>query len=187
MIGSEGLHHEHVRELGGHADRQQVLQRVVGRFEDVRVHRERPHVREHDGVAVGRRFRHVVHGDVAARAGAVLDDDLLADLFAERPLQDARRGVGAAAGLEAHHDRDGLVGKLGEGRGRGERECGSEWHFHQTTPPCRNCSICCALYSSSRRISSVCSPISGVGATTFAGVRESTAAFARMSLRPSFG
>ena len=111
---SDGLHHEHVGELRGHADRHEVLQRVVRRLQDVRVHRERAHVGQHEGVAVGRGLGDVVDRDVAAGAGAVLDHDLLAELLAERPLHDARGRVGAAARLEADHDGDRLVGVLRE-------------------------------------------------------------------------
>src|SRR6185436_11339916 len=132
----------------------------------------------------GRLLGDVVDRDVAAGAGAVLDHDLLADLLAERALHDARGGVGAAAGLEADHDGDRLAGVLGKRRAGDQRQpCQNEPH---TTPPSRSFLISSALYFSSRRISSVCSPISGVGATTLAGVRDSTAALARMFLRPSF-
>ncbi len=80
----------------------------------MRVDRQRADVGEHEAVAVGRLLGNVVDGDVAAGAGAVLHHDLLAQLLAERPLDDARGRIGAAAGLEADHDGDRLVGVLRE-------------------------------------------------------------------------
>ena len=59
-----------------------------------------------DGVAVGRRARDAADRDAAAGAADVLDDDRLAE---ERPhllCQDARRGVGRAAGRKRHDQRD---------------------------------------------------------------------------------
>jgi hypothetical protein len=75
----------------------------------VRVHRERADVGEHQRVAVGRRFRRIVDRDVAAGPGAVLHHHLLAEEIAHRLLQDARRRVGAAAGLEPDDDGHRLV------------------------------------------------------------------------------
>ena len=62
-----------------------------------------------DAVAVRRLLGDIVDGDVAAGAGAVLDHHVLAEQLAERRADDARRGVGAAAGLEADHGGDRLL------------------------------------------------------------------------------
>src|SRR5206468_3276804 len=80
----------------------QVLQRVIRGLEDVRIHGERADVGEHQRVAVGRGLGDVIDRDIAARARAVLDYHLLAEQLTERRRDDARRRVGAAAGLEAH-------------------------------------------------------------------------------------
>src|SRR5262249_61302598 len=55
-------------------------------------------------VAVVRRMRHEIGGDVAAGAAAVLDDELLAELLAERLRQHARGDVARGAGTEADDD-----------------------------------------------------------------------------------
>src|SRR5437868_4493178 len=56
-----------------------------------------------------------------------------------------------------------------------------------TTPCLRSSATSPSLYSSSRRISSVCWPISGVAVLSDAGVRESFTAWLRMRMRPSRG
>src|SRR5207244_2189663 len=70
-------------------------------------------------------------GDVAARAGAVLHDDLLAEQVAERRRDDARRGIGAAAGLEAD-DRADRLGRprLAKNRLRKQNEENRDQVFH---------------------------------------------------------
>jgi hypothetical protein len=68
-----------------------------------------------------------VYPSGAAGPGAVLHHDLLAELIAERLLQDARGGVGAAAGLEAHHDGDWLGWKSTlRGRRAAREQCRDE-------------------------------------------------------------
>jgi hypothetical protein len=76
-----------------------------------------------DRVAVGRRGGDLLRGDVAAGAGAVLDDDGLPDVLGELLRNDARRRVGAAAGREAHGERDRMGREilLRVERRRGER------------------------------------------------------------------
>ena len=58
------------------------------------------------GVAVGRRARDHLAGDIAAGAGAVLDHDRLAERLLEPLAEDARHHVARAAGREAEHERD---------------------------------------------------------------------------------
>ena len=48
----------------------------------------------------------------AARAGPVVDDDLLAERFGELRRHDARHEVGAAAGRGGHDDAHGFDGIL---------------------------------------------------------------------------
>src|SRR5439155_9277015 len=59
-------------------------------------------------VAAVRGLRYRLRADVAARAGAVLDQDLLPQPRAERIGDDARAVVGDAAGRERHYDADRL-------------------------------------------------------------------------------
>src|SRR5262249_7191982 len=55
-------------------------------------------------VAVVGRVRHEIGGDIAAGAAAVLDDELLAELLAERLRQHARGDVARGARTEADDD-----------------------------------------------------------------------------------
>jgi hypothetical protein len=112
----------------------------------VRVHRERAHVGEHDGVAVGRGLGDMVDGDIAAGAGAVLDHDLLPELLAENRLQDAGGRVGPSAGLETDHDGDRLVGVLRQANSPGNQKYAEQTYSRvHTTPPCLSFAISAAL------------------------------------------
>src|SRR6185295_7634321 len=62
--------------------------------------------RDQQSVAVGRRLGDEVGGEAAAGAGAVLDDDRLAERAADRLAQRARDVVGGAAGSEADDQAD---------------------------------------------------------------------------------
>ena len=70
---------------------------------------------EQQRVTVGRRLGHRLRGDVAAGAGAVVDDHLLADAGGQARGEDAGVGVGATAGGEADQDADGAGGVVVEG------------------------------------------------------------------------
>jgi hypothetical protein len=97
-------------------------------------------VRDHRGVAgvIARilqqqrvSVRHGPHnrlnGDVAIGAGAVLDDDGLAEQPRQAVLKQASGEIGAAAGRVGHDDGNGAAGwRLGEGRRTGHREAGGE-------------------------------------------------------------
>ena len=83
--------------------------------------RERGLAADHDGVAVGRRLGDLLGGDQSAGAGPVLDHEALAGRLGELLRDHARRDVGAAAGREADHDLDRMIGifrRLGLARGR---------------------------------------------------------------------
>jgi hypothetical protein len=60
----------------------------------------------HERVAVGRRLRHVGRCDHAARAGAVLHNDGLAEAVGHFRREDSRNYIGAAAGAEADEKLD---------------------------------------------------------------------------------
>src|SRR6185436_5579982 len=82
------------------SDRRQVAQRVVGQPGiQRRVHGEADVVDE-NGVAVRRRLRHGLRSYGAPGAAAVIDDDLLAQVFAQTLRQQAPDDVVAAAGGE---------------------------------------------------------------------------------------
>src|SRR5262249_17704432 len=73
------------------------------------------------GVAVVRRVRHEIGGDVAASAAAVLDDELLPEPLAERLCEHARgdiaRRAGGKADDDAHRPRR-IALRFGEPRGK---------------------------------------------------------------------
>src|SRR5262249_26271433 len=70
----------------------------------------------------GRRFRHDLRADDAARAAAVLDHHRLAEVVGERRHVAARRDVGAAAGRGRHDQPDRPLRILRRGAERSERE-----------------------------------------------------------------
>jgi hypothetical protein len=113
---------------GRRADRGDVGEvgdRVVGLLlEHERADRDRRRVREHQGVAVGRRLHDVEPADAAAGAGLVVDDDRLAELLGELLADDAGDDVARPARGEGDDDADRLLGVRGE-RGPGERGGGA--------------------------------------------------------------
>ncbi len=87
------------------------LLRVVGHLAVQRlVDAVRAHGAHQQRVAVRRRLGHDVGADVAAGAGAVLHDELLAEGLGQFGRQRARQDVGGAAGGEGHHDAHRLGG-----------------------------------------------------------------------------
>jgi hypothetical protein len=78
-----------------------VIERQVGIERGI--HREGRGVVQ-NRVAVRRGPRHHGFADGAARAAAIFDDELLAEIGAELREQDARGGVGAAGRRIGHHD-----------------------------------------------------------------------------------
>src|SRR5262245_10506073 len=79
------------------------------------------HVGEQQRVAVGRGFGGDLGAQAAAGAGAVVDDDLLAERFSQPLADQAGEHVGAAAGRVGHDHADGSIGiRLRRRRGAGE-------------------------------------------------------------------
>ena len=103
-----------------------VRERVVGPH-GVELTRHLVEQQAHRGdeqrVAVGLRLGDVLGGDVAGRAGAVLDDHALAQRRRHVLGDLARDDVVRRAGTERHHDRDRLGREiLGDGHGRHRRD-----------------------------------------------------------------
>ena len=106
-IGHQQVRHQrHARERGEILDRIEPQFRVQALVDGVGA--DRAH---EDRVAIGRGARHELGADIAAGAGAVVDDDRLAKVLADELPQHARQDVGGAAGRERDDDRDGLGGE----------------------------------------------------------------------------
>jgi hypothetical protein len=124
---------------GGHADRLEVLARIV--FE-VGIERGsstvRPHVTHHDRVAIGFRLCATGNAGSPASAGNILDNELLAEGAGEMFAHNAGDDIGGAARGERYDNSDragGIV--LRGGRCRGHRECGGKHRnkrFHRFFP-----------------------------------------------------
>src|SRR3954451_5311362 len=72
---------------------------------------------EEERVTVGRRFRDAVRADRASGADHILDDDSLAEHFAEASCEEAADHVPRASSLEWHHHSNRPVRIiLGDGR-----------------------------------------------------------------------
>ena len=95
-----GIEHEHVRLAADHRDRCEILDRIIGQ---VAAEADRDCVRARGGDpdrrAVGRGLGDRIGADIAARAGAVLDHDLLAETAGELlPMMRAMMSVLLPAG-----------------------------------------------------------------------------------------
>jgi hypothetical protein len=112
------------RRRGGHAgERGEVLHRVEGQRGVQRGVDGVAGEAQQQRVAVGRGLGDRVGGDVAARAGLVLDDDGAAQRGTHADGQRARQRVGRAAGGRADEDTHGRVADLRAGTG-GKGQCG---------------------------------------------------------------
>ena len=89
----------------------EVFERVVAELrKQERRDRDRAGSGDEQRIAVRRGLRDVLGADSAGRARAVVDHDLLAQVFGEFLADRARGKVDAAAGGERHHDAHGFVG-----------------------------------------------------------------------------
>ena len=124
---------QHQRQLMQHADRNEILLRIVAQIlVERRPDAERAVGAEQHGVTIRRRLRHRFGADIAAGTGPVFDDDLLAEPLRHRGCDRARQHVGGAAGREGDDHGDGplgivcrvrrCAGERSRGKG-GEREC----------------------------------------------------------------
>jgi len=127
----------HVRDLG---DRREVLLRVDRQVrKDRGIDRDRADVAEIDRVTVGGRLGGELHADIARRAGAVVDDDLLAEEFGELRRNDPRHEIRGAARGEGndHPDRPIRVACLPECKRGTQRQREHHPHaqlFHDSSP-----------------------------------------------------
>jgi hypothetical protein len=110
------MHHQRIRRVADHADRCEILARVVARILVQRgTDRERAGVAQQQRVTIGIAFRDRFGADGAAGAGTVVDHDLLAEQFAHLVGDAAADDRGAAAGRKWNHQRDragGIVLRL---------------------------------------------------------------------------
>jgi hypothetical protein len=110
--GQLGVDQQGQRLHGGARDRREVFQRGVGQLAVQRgVDHHHAGVGQHQGVAVGRGFHHVLRAHGAAGAGLVVDHDGLAQHGLQAFGQQAGMLVQRAAGRKADHDADGLFGE----------------------------------------------------------------------------
>ena len=97
--------HELIRDQG--RDRSEILQRIERHLRvQVRIDRDQAVLAQQQRVAVGRRLRDHVAGDVAVGARMILDDDRRAEQLGKLLPDDARGDIGCAAGRDRHDQLD---------------------------------------------------------------------------------
>ena len=105
-----GRHDQRQRHHRGERDRHQVLLGAVGEpLDPVLIDGDLAGLAHQQRVTIGRRRHHGLRADGAGRAGAVLDDDGLAERFAKRHRDEARHDVAGAARRISDDDVDGTV------------------------------------------------------------------------------
>ena len=105
------MHHQRVRRVADHADRCEILARIVaGILVERGADRQRAGVAQQQRVAVGIALGDRLGADRAAGAGTVVDHDFLAEHVADLVGDGAADDRGAAAGRERNHQRDGAGG-----------------------------------------------------------------------------
>jgi hypothetical protein len=129
------VHDQDVRDAARQADRREVPDRVIGQL-GVKpgIHAMRGNVGEKQRVAVRRSLGRKLGAEQPARTGAVVDDDLLADLGADMGCERAAHRVGRAADGLRDDDPDGALLRIGlrlRGHRNGEESDG-ENSKHQT-------------------------------------------------------
>src|SRR6266704_3399548 len=105
--GHRRVNADHERRDDAPRNRHEVALRVVREvLVQARVDRDRGVRRDEKGVTVGRGLRRRLGADVAARAGAVVDDELLLERLGERLRELARIEIRAAARRRGHDEPD---------------------------------------------------------------------------------
>jgi hypothetical protein len=93
------MHDQQIGRRRHERDGRQVLHRIVRHLaHQAHVDREIARLPHQYRITVGRGLGYVLRADVAGRAAAVFDHDLLAEAFAEFLADDAREDVVRAAG-----------------------------------------------------------------------------------------
>ncbi len=117
------MHHQHDRRARKQRDRSEILGRIERQLAVERlVDGERSGRGEQQRVAVGIRLGHRLAAGVAAAAGSILDDELLAEIVGELLRQDARHHVDRAAGRVRIDDADDALGIILRGAWRRQRK-----------------------------------------------------------------
>ena len=102
----------HVQDHAHARDGHEVGARIEGQVAiERRVDCQPPDRAHQDGVTIGRGTHDMLGGDVAMRAGAVLDHHGLAEKRLHLRRHQARGDVGGAARREAHDEADGAAGE----------------------------------------------------------------------------
>jgi hypothetical protein len=124
----------HDQNVGGErdqADRIEVPYRIVANLPEEARRGDQVRAVEEQGIAVFLRFRDDLAADHAVRSGAVVDDDLPPECFAQALRHDPAHGIDAAPGRDRHHHPHrgrGIAGRrtLCGGRHGAERgqQCG---------------------------------------------------------------
>ena len=110
-LGLVGVHHHHVGHGGHQGDGHKVLDGVVGQLGVQRaVDAVGAHGAHQQRVAVAGRLGHHLGTHVAARARAVVHDELLPERLGQLGRHGAGQDVGGATGRKGHHDAYGLGG-----------------------------------------------------------------------------
>ena len=125
--GNFRIDHQHEWQVAGARDRREILDGIVVHgLEQIRIGRMR-RVRSHEQrVAIGGRAGNEAGSDRAIGSGLVVDDRGRIQRSAELLGDQARRGVGAAAGSEGQDQGDRAIGVacvLRHGAGQGHRRC----------------------------------------------------------------
>ena len=90
-------------DLAQETDRCKVGDRIIGKLaEHPRVHRQRSHMPEDEGVPVGLCACHILHRDIARAARSVLDHELLAEAARHLHHECPRNDFRTAAGRKGH-------------------------------------------------------------------------------------
>ncbi len=110
-------HHQHVRNFRHQRNRREIPDRIIGQLlikrREYRGVGDRP---EQECVAVRRRLGGGVRRDEAARAGSIVDDDVLAKCVAQRRRHDTRHEICRSTRREADQQTDGAMRISGASR-----------------------------------------------------------------------
>jgi len=110
LCGQRRIDDEQKRRRGHQTDEREILDAIVRELAvQARVDRMRGGIAEVQRVAVGGRPGDDLGGDRGAGAGAVVDDDLLAEILRQPGTEGSREHVGDSPGREPDHEADGFV------------------------------------------------------------------------------